>query len=244
MEYKFSFYDGIYGLHKSVTGLVMNVYEDQIKIKCIDSKKDMADCDESKNHILPPMPTCNCVLNPPDMSKYDEPDIYFIPIKNIMDVSYITNAITKPKGGTRIMILGISATIIKAIVVKLEFFDDNCEESIKCVDLETDKVYDLIYEYNGSVYENRVKIVGIEDCACITDNPNSIVRENIGFDNTVYLDICHNKDDFMRGDPVRQVKITVDTSETFDGNLEVIMLDSIRDCTLVEDIDDDTPDNV
>lgn len=246
MEYKFSFYDDTYGIKKVVTGLVDKVYNDQVKIVCIDSKKDMVDCKycrnikcdkATKNHILPPMPTCNCVLNPPDTSKYDSPKIYFIPLSNLMDVTYILNdkpVDKKPKGGAKIMILGISATILKAIVVRLEFFDDNFEEAVKLVELEKDKVYDIAYECRGSIYESRAKIVAIEECNTPVEDKNTPVHENIGMNNSVYND-CHCKGDFMKEPPVRKIKITVDTSETFDGNLEVIMLDSIRDCVLVEE---------
>ena len=255
MEYKFSFYDSTYGIKKVVTGLVDNVYEDQIKIICLSSKKDMVDCnkchnkncDRVKDHILPPMPTCNCILNPPDMSKYNSPKIYFIPLANIIDISHTINnmANPKPKGGTKVMILGISATVIKAIVIHLEFFDDNFEEAVKLVELEKDKIYDIVYECKDSIYENRVKIVNIEECDCdIENNKNSIIRENIGTNNSVYTNCCHNKTDFMKEPPIRKIKITVDTSESFDGNLEVIMLDSIRDCTLVEDVLNDEDSNV
>lgn len=251
MEYKFSFYDDTYGIKKVVIGLVDKVYEDQIKLICIDSKKDMVDCKHcrnikcdkaNKNHILPPMPICNCVLNPPDTSKYDSPKVYFIPLANLMDVSYVMNnnpANNKPKGGTKVMILGISATVLKAIVVRLEFFDDNFEEAVKLVELEKDKIYDIAYDCKGTIYESRVKVIAIEECECTSvEDPNTPVHENVGMNNSVYGG-CHNKDDFMKEPPVRKIKITVDTSETFDGNLEVIMLDSIRDCTLVEDVVED-----
>lgn len=261
MEYKFSFYDATYGVQKIVTGLVMNVYEDQIKIKCVDTRKDTVDCSKCRNRNtcekakenrnLPPMPTCNCILNPPDTSKYDDPKIYFIPLANLMDVSYIQNAIPakppKPKGGIKVVILGISATIVKAIIIQLEFFDDNSEEAVKYVELQKDGIYDIAYEVKNTIYESRVKVVAIEECSDRPHNHSGIVRENVGMHNSVYdEDCCHDKTDFMKESPVRKVKITVDTSETFDGNLEVIMLDSIRDCTLVQEPipDEDVNDNI
>lgn len=252
MEYKVSFYDATYGVMKIVTGLVTNVYEDQIKIKCIDSGKDMVDCNKcrnkntcekaQKNHNLPPMPICNCILNPSDTSKYNDPVVYFIPLANIIDVAYIQNNVPdepkKPKKGVKVMILGISATIVKAIVIQLEIFDDNSEEAVKYVELQKGGIYDIAYDLKGTIYESRIKVINIEEC----DNRHhdschdNIVRENIGMHNSIYMDSYHHHDktDFMKEPPVRKVKITVDTSETFDGNLEIIMLDSIRDCTLVQ----------
>ena len=253
MEYQISFYDAKYGVRKILTGLVMNVYEDQIKLKVVEQKTvvncDSCDkkdsCNKQKQNSAP-MPTCNCILNPPDTSKYNDPEIYFIPIANIMDVLYIqgNNPDKKPeekrKGGTKVMILGISATIVRAIIIRLEIFDDNFDEAVKYVDLEVGGIYDLAYEAHKTIYESRVRVVGIRE---LEDHPvphhdrnPHIVRENVGMNNEVYYDDYnkHDKTDFMKEPPVRKVEITVDTSETFDGNLEIIMLDQIRDCTLIQ----------
>ena len=252
MEYQISFYDTSYGIRKILTGLVVDVYEDQIKFKYVKEKNivDCKTCDNrnrcnklNNNSQSSPMPSCNCILNPPDMSKYDDPKIYFIPISNIMDVSYIkgNNPAEPPKhkGGTKVMILGISATVVKAIIIKLEIFDDNCDEAVKYVDMEVGGIYDISYELHNTIYESRVKVVAIRECESDHRHHNkhsSIVRENVCMNDNVYYDHHnrHDKADFMKEPPVRKIEITVDTSETFDGNLEVIMLDTIRDCTLIQ----------
>ena len=250
MEYTFTFYDDTYGYRRAVTGLVVDVYEDQIKIKCV-KDKDMVDCNKchkrkscgrASDHILAPMPTCNCVLVPPDTSKYDEPTIYFIPLQNIVNVSYIIseNNQKPPKkiGGTKVMVLGISATIVRAIVINLDIIEDNLEESVREVTLEAGKVYDFVYEEHGSIYENRGKVVDIQevptDC---TTGENSIVRENVGEGDSIYTR-CHHrthKKDFMNQPPIRKILIKIDVSEEYDGEYEIIELSSIRDCTLVEE---------
>lgn len=259
MEYKFVFYNETYGTKETTIGLVMDVYPDQIKIKCIKKENGKVDCrncgkidcDKRKQWpSIPPMPTCECILNPPDNSKYNEPTILFIPINNIMDISYInTNPPinNKPphhhkREGVKVMILGISATIVKAIVIQLKFFDDNCDEAVKYIELEKNKIYDITYEdKDGTIYESRAKIVNIEECNHnhheIHHHHGPIVRENIGMYGEVYNDKCISeteKDHFMKEPPVRNVKLVVDTSDQFDGNYEVIMLNSIRDCSLVE----------
>ena len=49
MEYHISFYDANYGTRRSLTGLVAAVYEDQIKIKVLDNKKDTVSCSSCKS---------------------------------------------------------------------------------------------------------------------------------------------------------------------------------------------------
>ena len=192
-----------------------------------------------------PMPTCNCILNPPDVSKYDEPRIYFIHLQNILDVSYIRNnsngnipTNTNRNEGTRVMLLGISATMVKAIVIKLEFFDDSIEEAVKFVELKAGGIYDLAYESkDGTIYESRVMVKKIEEVdkgdVSSCKPGKGFVRENVGMNNFVYTNCCHKKDEFIDEPPVKRVKIIVDTSEDFHGRYECIMLDSIRNCTVV-----------
>ena len=245
MEYQFSFYDPKYGTKRTIIGLVTGVYKDQVKVKCTNGK-DTVDCGQcskrndcamAKNQPnLYPIFTCNCILNPPDTSKYDDPVTYFIPLDNLMDVSYIKN---KPEGGVKVMILGISATVVKAIIIGLEFFDDCCSDAVKYVELQKDNIYDIKYEAkNGVLYQNRAKVINIEECNQDFNNDccrNSIVRENVGMNNRVYCcNGCHDKVDFMKAPPVRKINITIDVSENFDGDTRIITLDSIRDCTLVE----------
>lgn len=255
MEYQFVFYDAKYGTRRTVTGLVTKVYEDQIKIKVLDIKKDAVDCSECKNRNncskyqeiqtikqnTAPMPTCNCVLNPPDISKYDGPTTYFIPVANIMSINYVkfNPEIPKPKGGTKVMLLGISATMVKAIIIHLEFFDDSIDNAVKYVDIQKDGIYNIAYEAkNGTIFEVYGKVHAINEVGGPPPRPHGPVRENVGFNNSVYIDGCdcneHTKDDFMKEPPVKRVEIIIDASDDFSGSYERIMLDSIRDCTLVQ----------
>ena len=253
MEYNIVFHDATYGTIKSIKGLVTNVYDDQIKVKYIKNQDPICtkchsnDKKKKSNKNQPPMPTCNCVLNPADISKYNGPEIFFIPVANILNIEYIVSKDEKEKNknkdnGVKVMLLGISATFVKSIIVRLEFFDDAIENAVKYVDLQKDGIYDIAYESkDGTVYESRAKVVSIEE---VRDDhckqKNTIVHENVGFDNSVYFDCScsyhtHTKEDFMKEPPVKRVKIVVDTSESFTGRFEYIMLDSIRDCTLVQD---------
>ena len=80
-EYFFSFYDANYGTIRSIKALVTDVYSDQIMVKYKPTKEtDKVDCAicKKKNECnnngrkIPqsPMPTCNCILNPPLNTNY------------------------------------------------------------------------------------------------------------------------------------------------------------------------------
>jgi hypothetical protein len=248
MEYNITYYNPDVGALYSITGLVEEVYEDQIKVKYLRNIVQKENVNKNNNTS-----SCSCMLNPPDTSKYDNQTILFIPIMNIVSVTHVEVEVNKPSknnGGIHVMLLGISATMVKAIVIKLAFFNDNIEEAIKYVDLEVDNIYDLAYESNGTIFESRVKIVSIEEV--IGDNHpckpgKGYVREHIGCHNSVYTDHedC-SKSNFMQSPPVKKVKIVVDTSETFSGRYETIMLDRIRDCKLIgvdENVDTDIGSN-
>lgn len=294
MEYQITYYNPYLGSKQTVTGLVVGVWEDKIKIKYAEDKtvkvtRDCSTCtnlsctkrtveyNSSSTNSTSSNCTCNCIYNSSniDTSKYDDPQVFFIPVANILDISYSkNNSITSStnntesdgEGEVHVMLLGISATTIKAIVVRLEFFDDNIEEAVKYVDLEVGGIYDLSYEciHKQTIYESRVKIVKIEECennhehycCCghhdIEDDNyyqdhkpgRGFVRENVGFNNSVYIyhDCRNTKDDYMQAPPVRKIKITVDTSEAFEGRYETIMLDSIKDCRLIANPDGSEPD--
>lgn len=271
MEYKFTFYDVDTGVLRNVVGLVMNVWNDQIKIKYIPgSSSDTVNCsackmkftcEKSKNNkeniygAEAPMPTCECILNPPtSLDKYNDPIVFFIAIENLVNVVYVktngNNTSNDEKWRTKVMLLGITATTVKAIIVRLGFIDDSLEDAIKYVDLQVGGIYNIVYEVKEgcttTVYENRVKIVSIDE---IPERPihstKNYVREEVGMHGSVYTCCCSDKDKFMTGKPVRPIKITVDTSELFEGIYETIMLDSIRDCTLIEsgdNVEDQIPD--
>jgi len=164
---------------------------------------------------------------------------------NILNVSYVTthNPNFNKNGVVRVMLLGISATTVKAVVVKLAFFDDNYEEAAKLVDLKVGNVYEITYETdNGTIYTNSGKIVSIEELSegvCCAP----YVRECVGFHNSVYNSPTCSKDEFMNAPPARKIKITLDTSSDYSGMYESIMLSMIRDCNLITEGSEDTENN-
>lgn len=257
MEYQFTFYDADYGTRRSITALVTKVYEDQIKVKYVPSKNtDKLHCKECRKTDCPkkyepiqegPMPTCNCILNPADLSFYEEPVTYFIPIANLINAAYVKNPTPpkpKEKGDVKVMLLGISATMVKAIIIRLGFFDDSIQDAVKYVELKVGGVYDIAYEApDGTIYESRAKVVKIEEADDIKSAKpgKGFVRENVGMDGAIYTACA--KDKFMKDPPAPMVRIIVDTSENFSGRFETIYLHTIRDCTCVEEGEIIIPDN-
>lgn len=244
VEYKFTYFDDKTGEVCTSIGLVEKVYSDQIKIKQSQIKTDSKNednyerysCHRSDSHK-------NCVIDS-NNPKYTGPTTLFIPIVNIASVSCICNTTDKKdnKEGLYIMLMGISATVVTAVIVRLAFFDDCREEAIKYVNLEVGGVYDIAYEGNdGRIYENRAKVMQIEDnrnnfhSRPRRDYVRETRKEHVGFNNAIYIDQTRNKDEFMTGVPVRDIEIIVDTSEFFTGCYESISLSAIRDVTLVEE---------
>ena len=261
MEYIIKFYDTGLGIVRNITGLVENIYNESsavepcIQIKYIENESCTVECKSctrscvNKNNNKA-IPICNCVLNPPSSTKYKSPINIYIPMVNILDIKFNRENMSPSKGlkherGTKVMILGISATAIKAIVIHLEFFDDCLEKAVKYVDLAVDNVYDLSYlsKKSNSIFEIRGKLISIQECVgepC--KNGKGFVREIICPDNSIVSNCTEGcKKDFMKAPPVKKIKLTFDTSEDFSGYYETITLDSIRDCELVSD--DTTPDS-
>lgn len=245
VEYQFTYFDDKTGEVCTTIGLVEKVYSDQIKIKQSQFKPNNKNEDDYKRHDChrPESPK-NCVIDS-NNTKYTGPTTLFIPVANIVGVSCICNTTDNKKDnkeGLYIMLMGISATVVTAVIVRLAFFDDCREEAIKYVNLEVGGVYDIAYEGNdGRIYENRAKVIQIEDnrnnfhSRPRRDYVRETRKEHVGFNNAIYIDQTRNKDEFMTGVPVRDIEIIVDTSEFFTGCYESISLSAIRDVTLVEE---------
>lgn len=237
MEYDITFFDITYAKLYYITALVEDVYEDQIKVKYL-RNSGTGNSTKDYTSALQGAINCNCILSTPDLSKYEGPYTFFIPINNIVNVGYrwsSNNSSIKDTSEVRIMLLGISATAVKAIIIRMAFFEDSLEEAVKLVELKAGNIYDIVHESdNGAIYETRIKVMNIEECPDkSTTTGKGFVREHVGMGNSVYTNCCVSKDEFMTAPPAPKIRIIADTSESFTGRYEAFMLDSIRDCTLV-----------
>lgn len=254
-EYRFVFYDSNESKKIDTIAMVKCIYTDSVCIVAKNdpsNKKDCSMCSNTEcikrnsafsntNNTV----VCNCFTsNKPDMNNYSTPKMYYVPIGNIMDVEYIKKDKPKDKErGTKVVLLGISATMLRALILHLEFFDDKVENAVKYVDIEVGGTYNFVYQCGGrrpTIYEVEGKVVSIEEVReqpCKTDK--QFVRE-VGKNDFIY-ECCNSstsKEEFIKGVPVKAIKIVVDTSTVFESKVETIMLDSIRDCIKISSAND------
>lgn len=286
LEYIIAYYDIGTNSTRQITGLVTKIYNDQIRIKVaptdnntkfICNKDNCSSCSNysacleagkfsnNTTNDTTSLAACNCIFNPPNIDKYDEPKVIFVPVQNIIAINYVkgncrcnngsNNNTNTGEENIRVMLLGITANIVKAIVIRLDFIEENLDEALKYVELHTGGIYDLTYVtrddscLNGgkcgyTTYQSRVKLMEIQeidDESCPCNHKAGYVREHVGCCNAVYTSCHHDKDDFMKAEPVRKIRLIVDTSETFEGRYESIMLDCVRDCTEVDEMGNPKP---
>ena len=194
----------------------------------------------------------NCILNgKPSENKYSGPIAIDIPIANITDVVYIRGG-TDPvppvnKKGVKVVLLGISAEVCRAVVINLRLIDDDCscEESVRDVNLKVGNCYTIAYFNNKdkAMYEFDGKLVSIQETSK-TPIQNTVVRscEQAGLNNSIYNSKCgcgptsNTKDNYLSSEPMENdVLLTFDTSVDFSGEYQSIMLSWIRDCHMLSD---------
>lgn len=229
LEYAFKYMEPDTGNMVSIKAIAIDFFKDCIKVKCIERLQEQNSVFNNCHMHM----GCQCIEN--YTVKNDETDILFIPTANIINIKECLY--DKRNKEVRVLILGISAEIVKAIVINMSIFDDRYEDAVKKITLEAGKIYDISYMENNTIYNCTGKIVHIEedDNSVINTPPCCHVREHVRNCDSYYMGFDDvSKEEFMNANPVNRVKIIMDTSEMFSGDYETIFLDSIRDCTLVD----------
>lgn len=264
-EYTINFFDAESGGRKTLTGLVMEVFGDDktnqyILFKYKESK-------DNKKQIL--VGDCGCILNNPS-GAYDDHPVKSIPTQNIFDIQYGPNSpFQQPcecedesdcccKGGWTTVLLGIDATVIKAVTINLKLLDDQCDNAVKLIEMKQNGIYEIAYCKPGTstVYEFTGRLTAIEplDDQIVGENTGIVhcnchnSNENVGIAGSIYTSSGYHcdYDHFMTdAGPWTDVKLTFDTSELADGDLEYINLSWIRGINDVtpEDNPDPAPDD-
>lgn len=233
IEYVFTYIDPDTGDKVTIKALAKGFFKDCIKVQYVNDTKDSVCCNCQSKKTNNGIPNCSCILNPSNISKYDCSKVLFIPIANLLNIDYITNE--RYNGEVRVMLLGISAEVVKAIIIRMAIFDDKVEDAVKNVTLEAGKTYNFTYISGNNIRSTRAKVVNIEEVeGCICSRPGTdYVREHVGAHSSVYVNFNDaTKEEFMHARPAKKVKIIVDVSNDESGIYETIMLDCIRDCTL------------
>ena len=261
-EYEVTYYDTENNKVNKISGVITDfdveassIYSQSITMMYWPKEEKDSKCnpcippEEKPSEIVQGMPSCDCVLNKPDLSKYQGPETIEIPMNNLLDLNYLGSGkkpdLPKPmKKVVKVVLLGISAEICRAVVVNLKMLEDNQDNAVKEVNLKTGNVYTIAYlsQKDKCVYEFDGKLVSISET---NDAPkqDTVVRtsEQVGLNDTIYnsCDICNDitdRDMYMACDCMKNdVRLTFDISVDFTGEYDSIMLSQIRDCTLIEE---------
>lgn len=260
-EYCIRYFDLNTGCTKTITGLVESITGDNsnttgqyITVKYYDTTASTTS-DDADVSVIKGLPKCGCIFNKPSDDKYNTPVSVDIPISNITDISYAVGQPTPcpvpPKKGVIVVLLGISAEILRAVVINLKLIDDGgscAEEAVRDVNLKVGNIYTIAYfsSNNKAMYEFDGKLVSIQE----TDqapSTNSIVRatnEQYGLNNSIYNSNCtcvstDDADQYICANALeKDVLLTFDTSTDFSGEYLTIALSWIRDCVPIAEYPD------
>ena len=196
-------------------------------------------------------PICEC-HNKPNADKYNTTATVTIPINNITDVHYTgSNPIdpeNKPKKGVEVVLLGISAEMVRAVAINLKMIDDACDEAVKDIYMKVGGIYNIAYmdPIEKTMYEIQGRLLAINETENNVSNSNSVVRqcgnEQYGLNNSIYNTGCNcecgstDKDNFITSDTIeKEVLLTMDCSMDFSGHYHTIKLSTIRDCSVIDE---------
>ena len=255
-EYTIDFFDHSIGRANKITGRVDSINGDNSNqmsqslsvtylVKPSDSTSD-------NTTSVTRGPVCGC-QNKPNSDKYNLTATVTIPISNITDVNYTgQNPIdpeNKPKRGVEVVLLGISAEMVRAVAINLKMIDDHCDEAVKDIFMKVGGIYNIAYmdPTDKTMYEIQGRLLAINETNNNVSNSNSVVRqcncnEQYGLNNSIYNTGCKcecgstDKDNFITSDIIEnEVLLTMDCSMDFSGHYHTVKLSTIRDCSIVDE---------
>lgn len=254
-EYTIDFFDYGIGRANKITGRVDSINGDNsnqmsqsLTVTYLNKPNDSVD---DNTVSVTRGPICGC-QNKPNNDKYNTTTTVTIPISNITDVCYTGNnpidPENKPKKGVEVVLLGISAEMVRAVAINLKMIDDNADEAVKDIFMKVGGIYNIAYidPAEKSMYEITGRLLAISETENKVSTSNSVVRqcanEQYGLNNSIYNTGCNcecgstDKDDFMNSDTIeKEVLLTMDCSMDFSGHYHTIKLSTIRDCSVVDE---------
>lgn len=259
-EYEITYRDDGSGQCHKVKGLVYSIsgYGTNLSSQIITMKyknkppKPESGCDKE---ITQGLPNCGCVLKKPNDNKYfDETTTVDIYVAYITDINYIGSGVrpeppVPPRKMVKVVLLGISADIIRAVVINLKMLEDDKKEAVRDVCMKTGGIYTVTY-FNAkdrAIYEFNGKLISIKETDQVPDPANCIVRktEHVGMADSIYeeCEMCFTEvDSYLNSCCIKKdVLLTFDTSIDFSGEYESIMLSWIRDCKVIDEEPEVTP---
>lgn len=180
-----------------------------------------------------------------------------IPVNNIYGIYEVKEeeikAPPKPprpreRSVTIVGVLGLSAEIVKSIVVRVRVYDDDRAPTYEAVpvDMKVGNVYNLSYfsRKDGSMYEVKGKLIDIKLMPKFEGDTklNGYVRDEMpeevcGMGNTIY-DADHFHCLNKESPEGERIRFTFDTSEDFRGYYDHVWLKDIRNVDIVEGEED------
>lgn len=256
-EYTVSFYDirsnklvTITGVVESFTGDNISAGNQYFTLRYIPETSTSSDVDKE---VIKGLPNCGCVFNKPSADKYQSSTTIDIYPAVITDMNYASEYVPQhkvPKKGVKVVLLGISAELVRAVVVNLKLLEDGCgcEDAVRDVNLKVGNIYTIAY-FNSkdmTMYEFDGKLVAIKETE-LKPSKDSVVRqcENVGLGDSIYTSNCECgcTDDYLTSDPLStDVLLTFDTSTDFTGEYQSVMLSWIRDCKPISESPELPPD--
>lgn len=219
--YKITYYDSSIQDYRTITGTVTGVSSETIAVSVT------VVTDKAGNICL-----CN---NRDNLSGFVSTTMYYVPITNISSILLIDP--TKPDPSNErseefVAILGISSTIVRAVIVRLKIFNDDVQKTITPVDLYVGGEYHVVYTKNNSIFEIDGRLIAIEEvplfgnespeCGYVRQD-NQVVGANGNiYDPRYFYNLPKYNPD---GD---RIKLVFDTSKDFMQLRDTVMLKDIR----------------
>ena len=227
-SYTVAFYDACTQKYITATGTVSGLSTDAIALYTV----TVIDADGN---------LCLCSKRP-NLSGYIGTETYHIPIANIAKIEAYSEKEPKPeptpteRSETFVSILGISSTVIHAVIVRLKIFNDDVQHSCTEVDMEVGRTYHVTYVKSGesTVYEITGRLIQIKElpqfgdespeCGYVRPDGNT---EQIGMDGNIYdARYFHSLPKYNPdGD---RIQFVFDTSKDFQQLHDTVMLKDIR----------------
>lgn len=222
--YKVMYYDPSIQTYRTITGLVQG-----ISTECIAMTVTTV-IDKSGN-------ICLC-SNKDKLAGFVSSESYYVPVANISSILEIDP--NKPNTPTErskqiVAILGISSTVIHAVIVRLKIFNDDVQHTTTSVDMEVGRSYHIVYTRNNSIFELDGKLVKIDilpptgresmDYGYVRqDNSDNQI---VGGGNNIYdANYYYNLPKYNPDG--NSVRLVFDTSKDFSSMGDCVMLGDIR----------------
>ena len=224
--YKITYYDSAIQNIRTVTGMVTGTNTGTIAMEV------MTVLDSAGN-------ICLC-SHRDTLAGFISAEYFYIPVQNISSIQQVDlNATdTTPTPSERseefVSILGISSTVIRAVIVRLKIFQDDVQHTVTPVDMVVGNSYHVTFSKNHSVYELEGRLVRIEElglygnetaeCGYVRQDSNT---EVVGMNGNTYDPMYFYSLPKYNPDGVR-IRFVFDTSRDFIQRFDSVMLGDIR----------------